>query len=479
MKNHEEMSKPYIMTREVSDAICATICTKPPEQGGFLGSFDGIHIDRYYYDFSADATHTTYSPDTEAANAVFRRWTQEGVELIGNIHSHPSGYTSPSPGDIRYAQRIMDALDKETFLVIIAVCGHSSHDSNILYPYEIKRDGSYKLIMLEYDDEYVITYRGREYHLRQRLGKEKFKRIEDFYPMDRLKDKAVMVVGTGGAIPFIEDMARSGVGCFILIDPDRESASNIATSGFYITDIGKSKVEVAKERIFNINPDAGVITIQRALDDSFCDEELEDILGQNLFLKPKDLLICGCTDSFPAQARTANLAMKYGTCYLAAQLYAGGEAAEIYFSYPGVTNSSCPRCALSSRYEAYDSGYKNDVTTEAAPIFATDRLNALKGQIALMLLLYHEDDHCRFSNMLDQVADRNFVQINMSPTAAKNLHLGIFENDMDPELAYFDETVWIPQVPNNEENGYPACPLCGGTGDLLALIGNIPDSRRV
>ena len=276
----------------------------------------------------------------------------------------------------------------------------------------------------------------------------------------------------------MEDLARSGLGAFILIDPDIVSATNIASSGFYITDIGRSKVDVAAERIHNINPDAGIITINRKLDDCFLDEEIEEALGQNLFLKPLNLLICGCTDSFSAQVRAANLAIKYGTPYLAAQLYAGGEAAEIYFSYPGVTNSSCPRCALSSRYEAYENGFKNNVTSEAAPIFATDRLNSLKGQVALMLLLYHEDEHCRFSTMLDQVADRNFLQINMSPTAKEHLNLHIFENDMNPEFAFFDETVWIPQVPNNVKNGFKTCPLCGGTGDLLALKGKIEDSRR-
>ena len=296
--------------------------------------------------------------------------------------------------------------------------------------------------------------------------------------MNKLKNKALAVIGVGGAIPFVEDMARSGVPDFILFDSDIVSATNIATSGFYITDIGRSKVEVAKERVHNINPDAHVVAINRKLDDCFTDEEFEEILGQNLFLKPTDLLICGCTDSFPAQRRSANLAMKYGTPYLAAQLYAGGEAAEIYFSYPGVTNSSCPRCALSSRYEAYENGYKNNVTSAGSPIFATDRLNSLKGQLALMLLLYHEDEHCRFNTMLDQVADRNFLQINMSPAAKDHLKLSIFEDAMKPEFAFFDETVWIPQVPNNEENGFKTCPLCGGTGDLLALKGKIEDSRR-
>ena len=112
-------------------------------------------------------------------------------------------------------------------------------------------------------------------------------------------------------------------------------------------------------------------------------------MGPVLQERPTDVLICGCADSFPAQARAAALAMQYGSCYLAAQLYQHGAAAEIYFSYPGVTRGGC---AMESRYRAYGEGYQNAGGSEGAVIFATSRVNALKGQIALMLLLYRESE---------------------------------------------------------------------------------------
>ena len=173
------------------------------------------------------------------------------------------------------------------------------------------------------------------------------------------------------------------------------------------------------------------------------------------------------------------LAMKYGTPYLAAQLYAGGEGGEVYFSYPGVTNNSCPRCALSSRYEAYEAGFQNDVTSDSSDYFSSLRMNSIEGKIALMLLMYHEDDRSRYNKMLDKVADRNFVQIRMSPFVGEHLGLHVFDRAMAHNYSFFDESVWIPQVPNNEANGYKKCPLCGGTGDLLALKGTIADTREV
>lgn len=476
-KNHTE-PKSYIMSKEVHDRIVATIGANPPEQGGFLGSKDGKCISHYFYDSTANTTNITYSPDIEAANYSFQRWNADGVELIFNIHSHPYGCTKPSAGDIEYAQHIMKHLNSDRFGVIIVT--HDAYGSGIhLHPYFIYADGTVEPIQLIFEEKYNPYYLGSDFDFRKRISKERFKRIEDFYPMEALARKAIVGIGVGGAITYYEDQARSGIEYFVVIDPDIVSATNIATSSFYITDIGRSKVDVIKERIHNINPNAKVVAVQLALDDNFTDLMFEEILGQELLSRPQDILICGCTDSFHAQARSANLAMKYGTCYLAAQLYAGGEAAEIYFSYPGVTNNSCPRCALSSRYDAYKNGFVNNVTSEAAPIFATDRLNALKGQISMMLLLYHEDDNCRYSSMLDQTADRNFVQINMSPTASEHLGLNIFKDTMNPEFAFFDETAWIPQVPNNEENGFKTCPLCGGSGDLLSLKGKIEDSRRI
>ena len=43
-----------------------------------------------------------------------------------------------------------------------------------------------------------------------------------------------------------------------------------------------------------------------------------------------------------------------------------------------------------NRFEKYENGFVNDVTSSSCPIFATERMNSLKGYIALMLLMYHE-----------------------------------------------------------------------------------------
>ena len=278
---------------------------------------------------------------------------------------------------------------------------------------------------------------------------------------------------------FYEGLARCGVDNFLFMDHDYAEDVNVATQHSTISEIGKRKVNALKERILDINPQANVTAVSLKLDNNLSDEGFESLIGEQLIMHPNDILICGLTDSFKAQARTASLAMKYGTPYLAAQLYASGEGGEVYFSYPGVTNNSCPRCALGSRYDAYEAGFQNDVTSNASDFFSSLRMNSIEGKIALMLLMYHEDEHSRYGNMLDMVADRNFVQVRMSPFVREHLGLHVFDRTIAPDYGFFDDTVWIPQVPNNEANGFKTCPLCGGTGDLLALKGAITDTREV
>lgn len=74
--------------------------------------------------------------------------------------------------------------------------------------------------------------------------------------ISKLKKSTVMVVGCGAVGSFaIESLARSGVGHLILIDFDKVEKSNINRQLFALdSTIHKNKVDVAKQRIIDINP---------------------------------------------------------------------------------------------------------------------------------------------------------------------------------------------------------------------------------
>ena len=78
--------------------------------------------------------------------------------------------------------------------------------------------------------------------------------------IDKLKNAKVAIFGIGGVGSFVlEALVRAGIGSFILIDGDEVDITNINRQLIATTKtIGKAKVEVAKERILEINPNAKV-----------------------------------------------------------------------------------------------------------------------------------------------------------------------------------------------------------------------------
>lgn len=87
------------------------------------------------------------------------------------------------------------------------------------------------------------------------IGKEK---------IEKLQNSKVAIFGIGGVGSYVvEGLARAGIGNFILIDKDIISVTNINRQIIATTKtIGKPKVEIAKERILEINPLAKVEIFQ-------------------------------------------------------------------------------------------------------------------------------------------------------------------------------------------------------------------------
>ena len=78
--------------------------------------------------------------------------------------------------------------------------------------------------------------------------------------MEKLKNARVAVFGLGGVGSYVcEGLARSGLGNFILVDFDKIDESNINRQLIAtVNTIDRYKVDLMKERILEINPDANV-----------------------------------------------------------------------------------------------------------------------------------------------------------------------------------------------------------------------------
>ena len=80
--------------------------------------------------------------------------------------------------------------------------------------------------------------------------------------IEKLKKLKVAIFGIGGVGSFVvEGLVRSGIQNFILVDNDKVSLTNLNRQLIATTKtIGRYKVDVARERILDINPEAKVET---------------------------------------------------------------------------------------------------------------------------------------------------------------------------------------------------------------------------
>lgn len=525
----ESTQRPTVrISQDVLDNFRKNVGRYTPETGGLLGSTrDEACIDICHFDRHSKNTPGTFYYDVPSMSEVFRTWKSNGYITNGIYHSHPFGCIRPSYHDVSTALLhirffkldyfylpIFQPKKKGLFTMLFYVV--KKHDESLtvtldhvlkatekgyeVQPFQIWQE-TYSICDLEryrmsierkqlrnntvesavatsLDTSSQNTHK-EDTSMNNTAMPDYFSKVKSLYP-DKVLDKVLVCIGTGGARSFLENCARSGFRNFILMDKDVVGPTNIATQGVFISEMGKKKVEVIRNRILDINPNAHVVCVDRFLDDFMSDEEFKGYLDIFPNRRPTDFLILGCTDNFEAQKRSSMLALKYGTPYLAAMMYAGGAAAELIFTYPGVTES-CPRCLLRDRFEKYEHGFQNDVDSSACPIFATERMNATKGYIALMLLMYHEDPTSPYNDMLDQVANRNFVWIRLNPQLKDSaLGIGLFDRifaGVPKRFTFMDETLWVPQHPDTD----PPCKMCGGTGDLreLALKWREIDTRQI
>ena len=118
--------------------------------------------------------------------------------------------------------------------------------------------------------------------------------------MEKLNNAKVAVFGIGGVGSFVcEGLARSGVGNFVLVDYDKIDESNINRQLIAtLKTIGKYKVDLMKERILEINPDANVEVYK----EFYMADSTEDIITKDLSyavdcvdtIMAKIAIICNC-----------------------------------------------------------------------------------------------------------------------------------------------------------------------------------------
>jgi molybdopterin/thiamine biosynthesis adenylyltransferase len=490
-KNNKEQED-FIILESAYNEILRTVAKRIPESGGILlGSRKDFVVQKFVFDPNGSMSSAAYDPDTVYLNKVVKsEWAENKLEFLGFLHSHPRGVSRLSgdwggnTGDVAYMKAIFRAMPSlKKFLVPIMYTLADGGDLKI-FPYMAYRDNEEN-----YEEGSLVILRDSAY---ENLGGENGRKVQDaehnnqkgqnaeqstiaknpkkkeeeefvFYSgrlegaidYQLLKAAKIACIGVGGANGICESLVRSGLGTIVLLDFDIVDNTNLSTQGFYVNDIGRLKVDALKDRLLNINPNLKVITIAK----NFL--ELNDKDESDIF-QELDLLLM-MTDDFHAQALGNKMGLKYQVATIFAIMYERARGSEITFMIPGVT-PACHRCAVSSRYQAYDDGYKNIVTSAGSTNFHTQYLNASIGLLALAIL-HRNTSGFEFSNWFGDKWERNLIQLRTSPFYESRLFartLGTVEQ------AFCFDSVW-QKIEVEAPPEYEPCPDCGGVGDLTLV----------
>ena len=494
------------MTRDAYEDIRQQVGGRPAESGGILlGSRKDYKVVRFIFDPSGSRSSGGYDPDVAYLNhQVKAAWEQEGLELLGFVHSHPPGVTRLSgdfgnnTGDLGYLKAIFEAMPSlKHFLVPLAFTVPDT-GRFALIPYIAKRGQveDYRQVALIVDGKSYVPAPKREriswiqlpaFGARRRRAipvpvpttptqpegpPMDPKRLNGAVDVARMGQTHVVCIGVGGANGLVEDLVRSGLGALTVMDFDTVDASNLCTQGFERGDIGLHKVDALGERVRRINPDLRYTGLKQdflALED----REVDALLGD------ADLLLM-MTDDFHAQARGNKVALRNGTPALFAMVYEKARAAEATFVIPGVT-PGCHRCAVSDRYRAYlEEAYENDVESTGSTVFHTRYLNACLGLLALAIL-HRDSDGLELGGWFPKQWDRNLLQVRMSPRYGVDREGSLFHRlgAENPRVFVFD-SVWQRIEPEAPPKYAQACPDCGGVGHLEpAQVSAEPDQEEL
>ena len=147
----------------------------------------------------------------------------------------------------------------------------------------------------------------------------------------KLKSSSVVIVGAGGlGTPSATYLAAAGVGRIGIVDFDKIEKSNLHRQILYSeSDVGRSKAEVAKERLLQINPNIHVELHKVRLDSS-------NALG---ILKDYDLILDG-TDNFPTRYLVNDACVLLGKPNVYASIFRFEGQASVFYAREG----PCYRC---------------------------------------------------------------------------------------------------------------------------------------
>jgi molybdopterin/thiamine biosynthesis adenylyltransferase len=245
------------------------------------------------------------------------------------------------------------------------------------------------------------------------LASDLFSRNSGLLETTALQQSGVIVCGCGsvGSLAALE-LARSGIGRFLLIDPELLAIENLCRHQCGLADVGRRKVQAVADRIRQINPQAVVNSEHLPL------EQLDPAVVARFCEANADTLMLACADSRRADQHASRLAAALSLPFLAIGLWERAFAGEIFYSHPGEP-MPCYGCAfdglageLSSRAEPERRFYSNETELEKLhfqPGIAIDIAFVTEIGLKLALDLLNRDNPEHVHRLLGRLSQYTLV----------------------------------------------------------------------
>ena len=275
-----------------------------------------------------------------------------------------------------------------------------------------------------------------------RLETDVFSRLKGILDTNILLPKTVSVigVGSGGSIGALE-LAKAGVGKFILVDYDRLRTHNISRHVCGLADIGRFKTRAVRDAIWRHHPQASIVCHEA--------DVTEDGELLNEVVSASDLVFVA-TDNELSRYLINETCLAAGKAAVYGGAYERAFAGEVVRVVPGESGCyACVRQGLANTMRSISSqqvfDYTDDAELQAEPGLGLDVafIAMIHAKVALMTLLRGSP-----SGLGDIDAEMVIWTNSARP--------------QDGELFERPLTRHLVRVPKSDD-----CPSCGGNTDLV------------
>ncbi len=284
---------------------------------------------------------------------------------------------------------------------------------------------------------------------------EMFSPDRGLFESSLLADKCVFIIGLGsGGSPIVVELAKLGISKFILLDHDRLEVGNIVRHQAGLSDLGRLKTEVMKDKILDINPYAVVVT---------CSEK---ITADNKhlvkdFISQSDIII-NAADGYEAKIIVNQLCVELNKPLIMAGAFRRAYGGQILFVESN--QSPCYQCFLnanpamagdieiSNRQQASSVAY-SDRPVAAEPGLSNDIAPICQKVVKLTLTYLLRDKDTTLKSVNDDLIAHRYLWLNRREPGTD------YENLAPMGFGFGEISImrWYG-LPMDKD---PACPCCG------------------